>query len=334
MTIRTEEIKQWLTSYFPNIDLNNLQYIQADASDRKYLRLILNDASYIVMDTKPGPELDNFIKIAMLFTAHGVHVPEIIQQDVERGLLLMSDLGSATYLSVLKDSSIDTVTRIYVDALKALIKIQKIPDGSSGVNLARMDAAYISNRLDVFTDWYLKRHLNINPDAQVLSMLADLQNLFEDCYNELPAVTVHLDYHSRNLMYQATSNNPGIIDFQDAMFGPPTYDLVSLFQDAYITWPRTQVEAWVELYAELAINDGLILPLDTKSLLRNFDMVGLQRHIKNLGIFARLHYRDHKSNYLNDIPTLLKYITTTCARYSELTPLLEFLKGHILEVAL
>lgn len=156
-----------------------------------------------------------------------------------------------------------------------------------------------------------------------------MQELFAGVFTELPPVFVHLDYHCRNLMH-VPANNPGVLDFQDAMLGPATYDLVSLLQDAYITWPRDYVESWVSTYASMAISAGIIPPTDNTTLLRNFDLVGLQRHIKNLGVFARLHHRDNKSNYLNDMPTLIDYISTTCARYNELNWLQEFITEEVL----
>ncbi len=145
---------------------------------------------------------------------------------------------------------------------------------------------------------------------------------------ELPPVFVHVDYHCRNLMH-VSANNPGVLDFQDAMIGPATYDLVSLFQDAYVSWPRAYVESWVSTYKDMAVSTGIIPPISNEALLRNFDLVGLQRHIKNLGVFARLHYRDHKSNYLNDIPTLLQYVNTTCSHYTELNWLQEFITEEV-----
>jgi aminoglycoside/choline kinase family phosphotransferase len=334
MTTRLGEIKGWIANFFPNVDLSNLTYMQSDASARKYLRLSLSDLSFVIMDTEPGVELNNFVRIAGILEANNVTVPQIINQDLARGLLLMNDFGSTTYLSAMKNSDLATANKLYSDAIAALIKIQTISYKSKLHDLPIMGPDYISNRMNVFNTWYLQQHLKLEADTKVDSMLHDLQSLFFSVFQSQPHVFVHLDYHSRNLMYLSKAGNPGIIDFQDAMYGPATYDLVSLFQDAYITWPRAQVEAWVNLYRDMAREAGVISQQEANSVLRNFDLVGLQRHIKNLGIFARLHYRDKKSSYLQDIPTLLDYIVETCTRYPELSALLEFLKGHILEVSL
>jgi aminoglycoside/choline kinase family phosphotransferase len=334
MSTRLGEIKHWLENLFPNIELNDLQYIQADASDRKYLRLHLTGLSFIIMDTKPGPEMGNFIRIANILTQQQLTAPKIISADLELGLILMDDFGAQTYLSELKNGDQSQVNKLYLDALHALIKIQLINNSANTLELPLMDADYIDNRLNVFHTWYLQQHLKLESNSKIKSMLSGLQQLFTKVFQDQPQVFVHLDYHSRNLMFLPSANNPGLLDFQDAMFGPLTYDLVSLFQDAYITWPRAQVENWVNVYTDLALDAGLIAPTAAHNMLRNFDLVGLQRHIKNLGVFARLHYRDKKSNYLHDIPTLLNYITSTCHRYPDLSSLLEFLKGHILEVSL
>lgn len=330
MTTRLDEIKQWLLGLLPNIELSSLNYIQADASDRKYLRLSTPDNSFIVMDTKPGLEMTNFINIAKLLSQHELTVPQIIASDHERGLILMSDFGAQTYLSILKNGDLTQVNSLYQDAIVALIKIQTRATNQNIYPLPLMNAEYINDRTNVFKVWYLQRHLNLPDDQLTSKLIINLQNMFTTVFQQQPQVFVHLDYHSRNLMYLPNASNPGILDFQDAMYGPLTYDLVSLFQDAYITWPRSQVEHWVKVYQELALDAGLIENSDMALLLKQFDMTGLQRHIKNLGIFARLHYRDQKSNYLHDIPSLLNYITSTCARYPELAGLLEFLKGHIL----
>ncbi len=329
MTTRPGEIKHWLNSIFPNVDLSSLKYIASDASDRKYLRLTLAELSFIIMDSKPSTDLNNFIKIANILSTHNINVPHIIDSCPKLGLILMTDFGSQTYLSKLKSSDPATIDRLYTDALTALVNIQSIAKDSQ-TDLPVMNTAYISNRLNVFTEWYLQRHLRIEPDEHTIRLIQDLEQLFTQEFNSQPQVFVHLDYHSRNLMYVNDIANPGILDFQDAMLGPITYDLVSLFQDAYITWPRSQVELWIAQYAQIAQAAGILTQIDMPKLLRSFDLVGLQRHIKNLGVFARLHYRDQKSHYMHDMPTLMGYILTTCGRYPELTVMLEFLKEIIL----
>ena len=334
MSTRLGEIKNWISGLFPNIDLSSLHYIQADASDRKYLRFNLTELSFIIMDSKPDAEFNNFINIAQLLSQHGLTVPKIIEVNTEQGLILMNDLGAQTYLSILKEANLATAHKLYSDAISALIKMQLIANQNNAYQLPNMDSEYINNRLNVFNTWYLQHHLHLEPSNAMLPMLTNLQKMFNSVFQNQQQVFVHLDYHSRNLMYLTSNSNPGILDFQDAMWGPITYDLVSLLQDAYITWPRAQVEIWVSLYVDMAVDAGLMVRQDSQQVLRNFDLVGLQRHIKNLGIFARLHYRDKKSSYLQDIPALLHYIVAACHRYPELSALHEFLKEHILEVSL
>lgn len=331
MTTRPGEIKQWLAKIFPNVDLSQLKYIQGDAGDRKYLRLSLSEASFIIMDTKPSVALDNFLRVAQILEQHQINVPKIIATDIECGMVLMTDFGADTYLKVLQTGNTETINNLYHDALKALIKIQSIGQGNNIYALPPMDYDYIKNRLDVFRAWYLQTHLKMTIDEPLKTAIDNLEQLFLNVFESQSQVFVHLDYHSRNLMHVTNGNNPGIIDFQDAMFGPIVYDLVSLFQDAYISWPRAQVEAWVQQYAKMAIAAGLITTATAPQLLKQFDLVGLQRHIKNLGVFARLHHRDQKSNYLNDIPMLLNYIVATIDRYPELAALREFFQTQILK---
>jgi aminoglycoside/choline kinase family phosphotransferase len=330
MTFRLQEIKNWITQLFPTVELSKLNYIPSDASNRKYLRLKTTDAAFIIMDTVPGLELDNFIKIAKILISHNINVPQIIHCNLQQGLIMMHDFGAETYLTSLQSSTPSQIDSLYLDAMAALIKIQQIPTyQESNYELTAMDSAYISNRLDVFKTWYLQKHLGINIDPQMEASITKMQDIFTEAFTELPQVFTHVDYHCRNLMHVG-ANNPGILDFQDAMRGPVTYDLASLFQDAYITWPRQQLESWISLYKDMAIAAGIMEPVPTQALLRNFDLVGLQRHIKNLGIFARLHHRDQKSHYLSSIPTLLEYINTTCKRYSELNWILDFITEEAL----
>lgn len=330
MTLRFAEISSWLTNLFPAGEIRSLSYIESDASARKYLRCNLNGESYIIMDTTPGQEQINFAKVAKVFSDNKINAPVIITNDLERGLILMNDFGDQTYLGVLKRSDPETIDRLYLDAIYSLINIQNV---AKSADFAVMDNDYIANRLDIFKTWYLQKHLQIELDSKIDIIIAGLHKIFADAFNELPQVLVHLDYHCRNLMYVPHSNMPGILDFQDAMFGPITYDLVSLFQDAYITWPRQQVEAWVKVYYDLATAAGLLDVQNFDVVIRNFDLVGLQRHIKNLGVFARLYHRDNKAAYLNHVPTLLTYIMDTCNRYDELADLRAYLTDNVLENA-
>ncbi len=330
MTLRQNEIKAWLNTCLPGIDLSELRYIQSDASSRKYLRLTTPLQSYIIMDSPPDPKIADFIKLASILRQQNLSAPSILAADLDAGLVLMNDLGTNTYLDELKNTSQQRIDSLYLDALAALIKMQLIQPASIDYALPVMNHEYISVRLGIFKEWYLAKHLQIELTPSIINMVAQLEDLFVKEFSAQAQVFTHVDYHSRNTIPLAT-NNPGILDFQDAMLGPCTYDLVSLFQDAYIVWPRPQVESWVNVYKDMALEAGIIQEQSSSSLLRSFDLVGLHRHIKNLGIFARLHHRDQKSHYLKDIPTLLHYIIETSEKYPELNTLLGFVKNHILE---
>ncbi len=328
---RRDELASWLISVMPNVDLNSLHYLLGDASSRQYLRVQAATSSYIIMDAPPDQDLVNFIQVAAILSKHNVIVPQIIHANLPQGLVIMTDLGAETYLAALTQSNQQQIQQLYMTALTTLIEIQRIDISESTLHyrLPPMNADYIDNRLEVFKHWYLQKHLGLEDTHVIDKMIASLQEIFHIAFTELTQVFVHLDYHSRNIMLCA-NGHPGILDFQDARCGAATYDLVSLLQDAYIVLPRTQVESLVDTYKQMAIAANIIQPLSTEALLCNFDLVGLHRHIKNLGVFARLHHRDHKSHYLREIPTLLRYINETCSRYPEVAGVYEFLNEHII----
>ncbi len=327
MTERKQEIYTWLSNYFAVAEISSLNYIPGDASLRKYLRLNTANDSFIVMDTPSDPSMASFIKIAEILTKYDINVPRILQYDINLGLILMSDLGSTLYLESLNSSTQEQINKLYEAAMTSLVKLQTVPTDYNqiGYVLENMDHNYIDKCLEVFKVWYINTHKQGKGYNEEL--LSKLKKLFNHHFTAWPNAFVHLDYHSRNLLVNNT--NPGIIDFQDAMCGPITYDLVSLLQDAYISWPRAQVEQWVLFYHRLATDAGLMAQLSPAELLYNFDLIGLQRHIKNLGVFARLHHRDKKSNYLNDIPALLKYILDATNRYPELSWLEQFITEEV-----
>jgi aminoglycoside/choline kinase family phosphotransferase len=257
--------------------------------------------------------------VAGLFAASGAHVPEILAQDLAQGFLLLSDLGSTTYLQALNDDA-DNTNRLYRDAVAALVKIQL---ASQANVLPDYDETLLLRELNLFPDWYLDRHLHVVPGA---TQKAELDRIFQRIVqNNLaqPRVFVHRDYHSRNLM--VTTPNPGIIDFQDAVYGPITYDLVSLFKDAYISWDEERILDWLIRYWEQARKLGLPVGGDFADFYRDFEWMGVQRHIKVLGIFSRLNYRDGKSDYLAHLPLVEEYLRKACERYRELHPLLTLL---------
>ncbi|EXI88441.1 MAG: putative phosphotransferase related to Ser/Thr protein kinase [Candidatus Accumulibacter regalis] len=327
---RTALLRNWLRQVFeptfPGWDAR-LEAASADASFRRYFRVELPDrTTRIVMDAPPEKEdCRPFIKVAALFREAEVHLPAVLAADLEQGFLLLSDLGSSTYLSALHDRS--TAARLYADANRALLAIQLA--SRPGV-LPEYDGDLLGRELALFPDWYLRRHLGVTIDK---GMQSTLQTVFAAILaNNLrqPRVYVHRDYHSRNLMLvgepaPAFPSNPGILDFQDAVYGPLTYDLVSLYRDAYIAWPEDQELDFVIRYWEGARQAGLPVEADFHDFYRDYEWMGVQRQLKVLGIFARLCHRDGKENYLADMPRVLGYLRRSCERYRELRPLARLL---------
>lgn len=318
---RLAQLADWLSGLqTPTTVAASLRPASADASFRRYFRVDTPDGqSLIVMDAPPPQEdVRPFVKVAELFSATGVSVPAILAQDTDRGFLLLSDLGSTTYLQQLNP---DTAHQLYIDAIDALILLQV--QSRAGV-LPVYDRELLHRELMLFPDWYITRHLKATlTDAQT----ADLNRVFDVLLaNNLAQapVYVHRDYHSRNLMV-LNKGNPGILDFQDAVYGPITYDLVSLLRDAYIQWDEELVLDWVIRYWERARRAGLPVSHDVDAFYRDFEFMGLQRHLKVLGIFARLYHRDGKDGYLNDMPMVMDYTRKTAYRYKEFAPLIRLL---------
>ena len=318
---RLVQLADWLSGFTtPATLVDSLRPASADASFRRYFRVDTQSGqSLIVMDAPPPQEdVRPFVKVAELFSATGVSVPTILAQDTERGFLLLSDLGSTTYLKQLNP---DTAHKLYLDAIDALIQLQV--QSRAGV-LPVYDRELLHRELMLFPDWYVTRHLKATlSDAQS----ADLNRVFDMLLaNNLAQaqVYVHRDYHSRNLMVM-DKGNPGILDFQDAVYGPITYDLVSLLRDAYIQWDEELVLDWTIRYWERARKAGLPVSHDVDAFYRDFEFMGLQRHLKVLGIFARLYHRDGKDGYLNDIPLVMDYTRKTAYRYKEFAPLIRLL---------
>lgn len=319
---RTILLQNWLARHFSLLpEQIRLTPASADASFRRYFRLHLDDGSTrIVMDAPPEHEdCRPFLHVAALFGKAGVHVPTVHAENLEQGFLLLSDLGNTTYLQALDAQSAPS---LYRDANSALIQIQLA--SRSGV-LPDYDRALLERELKLFPDWYLARHLGVTPSP---AQEAVLRGVFEQILgNNLaqPPVFVHRDYHSRNLMRIENGQNPGIIDFQDAVYGPLTYDLVSLYRDAYIGWEEEVELDFVIRYWEAARAAGLPVRADFDDFYRDYEWMGAQRQIKVLGIFARLYHRDGKDGYLKDMPRVMAYLRRTCERYGELRPLLRLL---------
>jgi aminoglycoside/choline kinase family phosphotransferase len=299
-----------------------VQPASADASFRRYFRVHTGRGeNFIVMDAPPEKEdCRPYIRIARALRPLGLNVPEIIAQDIERGFLLITDLGDRLYLGSLNDS---TVERLYGDALAALLRLQQ---GSATLTwLLPYDAALLRREMELFREWYLGRHLRLTLTAAQHAVLDAAFEQLTAAALEQPRVAVHRDYHSRNLMLTST-NNPGILDFQDAVYGPVTYDLVSLLRDCYIAWERERVEAWVRGYYAQARRCGIAVGDNEREFLQWFDWMGVQRHFKAAGIFARLNRRDGKPGYLADIPRTLSYVLEVTARYSQFKALHELLR--------
>ena len=316
---RLQALQEWTARQLGGDSLD-IAPASADASFRRYFRVTAKGRDYIVMDAPPAHEdCRPFVAVARLFRDAGVHVPEVLAQDLDQGFLLLTDLGNTTYLSALNES---TARELYLASNDALVRIQQA--SRPGV-LPEYDRALLTRELMLFPEWYVAKHLGVAVSDQ---QKAILDTVFERILaNNLaqPQVYVHRDWHSRNLM--VSDPNPGILDFQDAVYGPITYDLASIYRDAYIQWDEEQQLDWVIRYWEKARAARLPVRADFGDFWRDFEWMGAQRHIKVLGIFARLYHRDGKDGYLKDMPLVMHYLRKVCERYDELKPLLFLLDG-------
>ncbi|MGB5442759.1 MAG: phosphotransferase [Gammaproteobacteria bacterium] len=326
MSERLEALKHWLEDEL-SFSEYTLNPASADASFRRYFRVTSNGASFIVMDAPPAREDSRpFIHIAKLFFDIGLNVPEVIDADTGKGFLLLSDLGSRSYLDELSAASVE---RLYGDALGALATLQARLPVDTG--LPPYDDALLLREMELFRDWLLFEHLGIELSAQQHTLLKEVFRTLADNALAQPQVCVHRDYHSRNLMV-TPANNPGILDFQDAVTGPLTYDLVSLLRDCYVKWPHERVEDWALGYHDLALQTGILQArhADPQTFLRWFDLMGMQRHLKAAGIFARLNHRDGKPGYLADIPRTLSYVTEVARRHAGLQQFGAFVEKQVI----
>ena len=309
---RTQLLENWIKDQFPE-KVFTLKPASADASFRRYFRVFIDDRTFVVMDAPPQHEdCRPFLQVADILSATGVHVPNILAQNLEHGFLLLSDLGNTTFLQALT-SDTARVDQLYADAIDALIQMQ-LSQRTEG--LPDYDETLLLRELNLFPDWYIAKHLGKALSDQQTVMLSTIFARILANNLAQPKVLVHRDYHSRNLM--VTTPNPGILDFQDAVVGPVTYDLVSLFKDAYIYWDEERVLDWIIRYWEKARKAGLPVSADFAEFYRDFEWMGVQRHLKILGIFARLNYRDDKASYLDNMPLVMNYLRKACYRYCEL----------------
>lgn len=314
---RLDELQRWICDRLGTREIA-LEPASEDASFRRYFRARADGAAWIAMDAPPEREdCRPFVAVAALMRAAGIHVPEVIAQDLARGFLLLSDLGTTTYLQALDENNADA---LFADAIDTLIRWQL---ASRADVLPPYDERLLRREMELFSEWYLARHLGMPADAAQRAMLDTLFSRLSAASLAQAKVYVHRDYMPRNLM--VTVPNPGVLDFQDAVYGAISYDVASLFRDAFVSWPEERVLDWTVRYWEQAKRAGLPVPPDFAAFYRDFEWMGLQRHLKVLGIFARIYYRDGKPGYLADTPRFLKYARAVAGRYAELGPLVKLL---------
>ena len=315
---RLDQLNGWLGQVLQGKP-HQLTAASADASFRQYFRAHLEDGTTLIVMDAPPPQEDcrPFVKVAALFAQAGLNVPEILAQDLEQGFLLLSDLGTQTFLDVLNEDNADVLFR---DATDALVTWQLA--SKPGV-LPPYGEALLHRELSLFPDWYVAQHLKIELDEKQRNTLDTVFSTIVRYNLAQPSVYVHRDYMPRNLMVSTPS--PGILDFQDAVYGPISYDVASLFKDAFISWEEEHVLDGAIRYWEKARKAGLPVRPDFGDFYRDFEWMGLQRHLKVLGIFARINYRDGKPKYLADTPRFMNYVRQVCVRYGELKPLLRLL---------
>jgi N-acetylmuramate 1-kinase len=330
LDLRLQQLTAWTCQVLARSDLS-ISVASADASFRRYFRAATSGATpqtWIVMDAPPEKEdVGPFIKVAQMLVDAGINAPRVVAQNVDGGFLLLTDLGNSTYLTELKNDL--RTDALYRDALIALVQMQS--RCLHARELPAYDAALLRREMDLFPEWFVGKHLGLTLDGAALAGLEKAFACLIDAALAQPKVFVHRDYHSRNLMISDSVEfgpNPGVLDFQDAVYGPITYDLVSLLRDCYVAWPLERVQGWVREYCALAGAARLDVGSETECW-RWFELMGVQRHLKAIGIFARLWHRDGKVGYLHDIPRTLQYIRAVAPRYAELQPLAQLIEAEI-----
>jgi aminoglycoside/choline kinase family phosphotransferase len=321
--VRLQHLKVWLDEQLAALFAEQgwgavppatLTAASSDASFRRYFRWEGEGRSFVVMDAPPPQEnCKPFVDIAFLLAKSGINVPQIYAEDLERGFLLLNDLGNKTYLDVIDSENADD---LFKDALQALLAFQQLPMVAP---LPSYDVALLRRELELFPEWYVKRELGIEFDSAQQMLWQNVTELLIDSALAQPKVLVHRDYMPRNLML--SEPNPGVLDFQDAVYGPVTYDVTCLFKDAFLSWPEERVRGWLEAYWQQAGDLGIPVQPDFEDFLRASDLMGVQRHLKVIGIFARICHRDGKPRYLGDVPRFFAYIDAVIARRPELAEL-------------
>jgi len=321
--VRLQHLKVWLDEQLATLFADQgwgavppatLTAASSDASFRRYFRWEGAGRSFVVMDAPPPQEnCKPFVDIAFLLAKSGINVPKIYAEDLERGFLLLNDLGNQTYLDVTDSENADA---LFSDALQALLAFQQLPMVAP---LPSYDVALLRRELELFPEWYVKRELGVEFDATQQQQWQKVSELLIDSALAQPKVLVHRDYMPRNLML--SEPNPGVLDFQDAVYGPVTYDVTCLFKDAFLSWPEERVRGWLESYWQQASALNIPVQPDFEEFLRASDLMGVQRHLKVIGIFARICHRDGKPRYLGDVPRFFSYIEAVVARRPELADL-------------
>lgn len=320
MQNRTSELEQWLQQLLEKTSMQ-LTPLRGDASFRRYFRLTLpEDISYIIMDAPPPQEsLASFLTIADALTRHGIRAPRILQKSVQNGFAILEDFGDTLLLDVLTRQSPDD---LYQKAFHLLHHFQRLDP--STIDLPPFNAQHMMLELSLFKDWFLEAYLKIHLTTQDINTLHVAFTYIIEEIAAQPIVPIHRDFHARNLML-LPDNSLGVIDFQDAMMGPMAYDLVSLLKDCYVQWPLSRIHEWTMQFYE---QSPIAQTLSAAAFKKAFDWCGIQRHLKVLGIFARLYLRDNKPGYLQDIPLTLKHLTTALVQYPELSPLNHLIERH------
>lgn len=321
---RENALRKWIENSIEFKDFV-LTSLTGDASFRKYYRLQYKGLNQIVMDAPPGKEdLAPFIHIADVLSQRNVLTPEIIAADQQQGFLLLSDFGDQLLLGALTAQNADN---FYEDAIKTLLKIQECP--ITDPKLPAFNKAFMMQEMNVCNEWFFNAYLSLQLEQSESALIHNTMDWIAEQVSQQPLVFIHRDYHSRNLMLvdNASGVSLGVIDFQDAMSGPITYDLVSLLKDCYIAWPREKILEWLTyFYANHPITRSTY---ELPDFIRAFDLCGLQRHLKVLGVFSRLHLRDNKPGYLKDLPLTLQYVMECTESYSELQPLYQFFQERV-----
>ncbi|OHC26961.1 MAG: aminoglycoside phosphotransferase [Pseudomonadales bacterium RIFCSPHIGHO2_02_FULL_60_43] len=325
--VRLKLLENWLDQQLPGlfakqgwgaVPAATLTSASSDASFRRYFRWQGAGRSLIVMDAPPPQEdCAPFVKVANLLAEAHLNVPQILAADLERGFLLLNDLGRQTYLDVINEDNAD---ELFADALQALLAFQRL---SMTTPLPHYDDALLRRELQLFPEWYVQRHLGVEFSEEQQALWQRASQLLIDSALAQPKVLVHRDYMPRNLML--SEPNPGVLDFQDAVYGPVTYDVTCLFKDAFLSWPEARVSSWLGQYWQQALEAGVPVQPVLDDFLRASDLMGVQRHLKVIGIFARICHRDGKPKYLGDVPRFFSYIEAVLARRPELAELAELL---------